>query len=132
MPVKFERMANEPILIATLYSPVTQDDVHQVYRVSAQMADELGGRVYRISDVGVTDMSFGDLVEVMADAAEGQPGSPADNRIGVALVGNSDSFRIYSEGFTQEHYGRRNVPLFATFDAALAHVREEMIADRVT
>ncbi len=125
MPIHFEWMEGEPILLASLSGKVTPEMIYQLYEESARLADE-AGHAYRITDVSDLDGSFGDLVLVMAKAASGQPGSPSDPRITAVLVGSEMLVRIYAEGLRQEQYGKLNVPLFANHDEALVYLREQM------
>jgi hypothetical protein len=126
--IKIECLPNEPILYAVLSGQVTPDDVCALYRESARLADEIGGTVYRISDVSSIEVSFSDLVDIMSRAAQKQPGSPADPRMVGVMFGASESAYMYSDGMRQDHYGNRKVPVVKTYDEAMAYIRQQMNA----
>ncbi len=127
MPTHIERMLNEPILIALLTGKLTPEDIYRVYDASAQMADDLGVPIYRLTVVDTSDISFSGLVEVMAKASHGQPGSPSDSRIISVIVGRPGTLaQLYSDGMRQEQYGRRNVPFFESRDEAMTYLRQQM------
>jgi hypothetical protein len=128
MPYQLQPMDDEPILIAHLYGKVTCQDVLTLFAKSAEFADQVGGPIARITVVEEGDISFGDLVMIMAEVPGGMPGSPSDLRLSCAMVGSHQWARFYSDSLHQDQYKRINVPLFGSLDEALAYVRERMVS----
>ncbi len=127
MAVKVEQVPDKPILIATLTGYVSLDLVQQMFEQSAKLADEIGGHLYRITDVRDIDTSFSDLVMILAEASsKKQPGSPADPRFTGMLVGSHKWVKAFSENIQQRQYGSLNVPLVDTMEAAMLYIEQQM------
>lgn len=130
MKLKVERIPDEPIIIATLSGDITPETVMEMFAQSAYWADKLGGRVYRITDIRSTEISFPDLVVVLASCAHRQPGSPSDSRICGVLVGTHGWARFFVDSAQQEQYGQLNIPVFESLDEAMTYIREQMALDQ--
>jgi hypothetical protein len=127
MVVKVERIPGKPILIATLTGHVTLDLVQEMFEQSANFADEIGGHLYRITDVRDIDSTFSDLVMILAEAAsKKQSGSPADPRFTGMLVGSDQWVKTFSQSIQQRQYGSLNIPLFENMEAAMFYVQQQM------
>lgn len=126
MSIYVERLPNEPIIIATLSGDLTSDIVQQMFDESSTLMEEIEGKVYRITDIRLTEISFPDLVQVLGRSAHRQPGSPSDPRICGVLVGTHGWSRFFTESLQQEQYGQLNIPIFDDFDAALDYLREQI------
>jgi hypothetical protein len=126
MPLTVERLPGEPIVVARFTGKVTAELVHEMFAESARFADEIGDRVHRISDVSDIETTFSDLILILAEASHGQPGSPSDPRFQGTLVGANAWAKMYSDSLQQQQYGQLNIPVFDTFDAALAHIRSQI------
>jgi hypothetical protein len=127
MPVKVERIPAKPILIATLTGHVTLELVQEMFEQSARLADEIGGHLYRITDVRDIDTTFSDLVMILAEASsKEQPGSPTDPRFTGMLVGSHQWVKTFSQSIQQRQYGSLNIPLFEDMEAAMSYVQQQM------
>jgi hypothetical protein len=127
MAVKVERIPGKPILIATLTGHVTLELIQEMFEQSARLVDEIGGHLYRITDVRDVDTTFSDLVMILAKASsKKQPGSAADPRFSGMLVGSDQWVKTFSENIQQRQYGGLNIPLFDNMEAAMSHVRQQM------
>lgn len=126
MSLKVERLQQESIVLATLTGTVTPELITEMYAQSAALADEIGGHVYRITDVRECDISFSDLLLALAEASEGQPGSPTDPRITGMLVGTNQMSLMFSKSAEQDQYHNMNIPHFNEMDQAMAYIREQM------
>ena len=127
MAVKVEQVPAKPILIATLTGYVSLDLVQQMFEQSAKLADEIGGHLYRITDVRDIESSFSDLVMILAEAAsKQQPGSSTDPRFTGMLVGSHKWVKAFSENIQQRQYGSLNIPLFDTMEAAMFYIEQQM------
>lgn len=127
MAVKVERVPGQPILIATLTGLVTGELVQEMFEQSAGLADQIGGHLYRITDVRNIDTTFGDLVRILKEASShNQPGSSADPRFSGMLVGSSQWVKIFSQSLQQRQYGSLTIPLFDEMEAAMAYIQQQM------
>jgi hypothetical protein len=127
MPTRVERVPGKPILIATLTGQITAELLKEMFEQSARLADGMGDRIYRITDVSNVEVDFGGLVLALATASsEKQPGSSADPRFIGMLVGSHKWSQIFAESIKQEQYGHINIPLFEGMDAAMTHIEEQM------
>jgi hypothetical protein len=125
MGITVERIPGEPILVATLSGDVTADHVRSMFERSAKLAEQIEGRVYRITDLSAIKTKFSDLVEALAQASKGQPGSSSDPRFCAVIVGDNQWSRMYSEGLKQEQYGKYNIPLVSSLEDAMDYIREQ-------
>lgn len=131
MAVKVEQVGSEAIIVATLSGDLDLEMVTEMFAQSAKLIDEIGGRVYRITDIRLTEISFANLVLVLAESAGSQAGSPRDPRIRGMLVGTHGWSRFFTESLQQTQYGQLKIPIFQDIDSALDHIHEQMALERV-
>ncbi len=130
MAVIVERIPDQPIIVAVLSGDITSEMVQEMFAQSAALADEIGEQAYRITDIRLSEISFSDLVVVLADSASGQPGSPSDPRIHGVLVGTHGWSKFFVTSAHQAQYGEMNIPIFEDMETAQAYIRERMMLDR--
>jgi hypothetical protein len=128
MSIKVEQLPDEPIIVVTLSGDITVEVVQDMFAQCAQLADDMGGRVYRLTDIRLTEITFPELVQVLSKISKGQPGSPSDPRICGVLLGTHGWSRFFVDSLHQEQYGQLNIPIFEEFDAALDYLREQIAA----
>jgi hypothetical protein len=100
---------------------------------SLKLSADLEKPVFRVSDARNMQVSFPDLVVLLFDAARARtnPGSLADpNFIDLIVVPPEGLVAFGTKSLGQEQYGRLNIQVFETLDAAFAHARKE-IASRI-
>ncbi len=124
------RLDSEPIIVITITPPTNayadaQRKMDDLEALVQTMDDPV---IFRINDYSaVPAPTLNDITLVMAEETRtARPGSAADPRIRNVLVGNQPMVRLASEGLKQVQFGSLNVPLFDSYDAALAHVRAEL------
>ncbi len=126
MAVKVEQIPGQPIIIATLSGDITTQMVHDMFAQSARLVDQIGGTVYRITDIRQTEISFPELVQVLADSAKGQPGSPTDPRIRGMIVGTHGWSHFFVDSAEQDQYGTMKIPIFESLEDAFASIYSQM------
>jgi hypothetical protein len=130
MPFKVDKLPDESILIIRFEGQANaESDYPMLFGQLAQLTAGLEAPIFRITDLTqVASISFGDLVEVMAqEYRSGAPGSAADPRIHILLVTASPLVKMGAQSVTQEQYGGREMPqVFMTMDEAIAHARAEL------
>jgi hypothetical protein len=123
MPISVERLPGEPIIVAKLSGVITPELIVPFFEECTRLAETIEGRVYRISDVSQVQISYSDLMQVLASSI-GTPGSSLDPRFYVLMVGPHAWLQLYTDSLKQ--HGSAFVPIFDSLDDALAYVREHL------
>ena len=126
MPVRVEKLPNEPIIILTYEGRLDVETVRSAFLQSAAIAEQIAGLVYRISDVRRADADFAHVLKVVAEIRKGLPGSSADPRIRGMFVGTSAMAKLYADILRQQALGGVSIPFFFTPEDALASIRIQM------
>jgi hypothetical protein len=124
MAYTIQRQLDEPIIIDTHTDPMEAAGYASFAHELADHAASIDGTIYRIADLRGMKFSFPLLVHVLAEEARSkQPGTAGDPRVRLVLVAEGEVARLLAESAKQTQYGALDVPVFATLDEALAHVR---------
>ena len=129
MPFMVEHIMREPIIVINWQPPFDfEADIIESNRAAADFADHTKGIVYRVIDAHEIDMTFGDLVTLLAAKTRNEPGSLRDPRIHTVLVGTHDLLRLKADSLRQKQYGELDIPLFPTVDEAVDYCRQQLKA----
>lgn len=130
MVYQISRLDDEPIIVITITPPTdayadAQRKLNDLEALVQTMDDPV---IFRINDYSaVPAPTFNDITFVLAEETRTpRPGSAADPRIRNVVVGSHEMLRLAAEGVKQAQFGGLDVPLFDTYDAALAYVRAEL------
>lgn len=123
MTITWELLSNEPVLVATLSGEVTSQQVEALYAHSAQLVEKVGGHLYRIMQLDTPSASFKDILMLLANTANDQPGSSTDLNL-------TDIF-LASESLPAATAPGTETPMFRTLDDALTFARYDL-GKRVT
>jgi len=123
MPVRVERLPNQPIIIATYQGRISVADLLEMFRQSALLMQEIDGHVYRITDAREIETSFAEVLNMLQEAKRGTPGSTSDPNITPVMVGHDKWLSMFSEGFRQKQYGGSALLTFATMEEALVYIQ---------
>ena len=126
MPVRVERLPNEPILIATLSGLVTEDDFIELYHLSSALIGTEGGVFHRISDLRHATSTFSDVLRAIQKAAQELPASLMDPQIQVTFVGENTWIIFARDFFLQRGI---NLPVFPDLESALESVRIRIVSE---
>jgi hypothetical protein len=126
MPVQVTRLPGEPIIHAVLTGFVGEAEVLEMFRLSAKLAQDMPGTVYRVTETRNPQTSFSDMVLILRDLSENHPGSTSDPRFVGVLAGVDEATRFVAESSQQQQYGQVSVPLFGSADEALAYLRKKI------
>jgi hypothetical protein len=129
MPVQITRMDGEPIVHCLVTGDVTAAEIAEMFARCAELADDVPGRVYRITEIRDITVRFYDVMIILKQMSDGRPGSTTDPRFFGVMVGTDEMVELVASSSHQEQYGRMNVPLFCCLDDALDFVREKMAAE---
>lgn len=136
MPVKYEKLPDEPITIITVTGKVDEgmllpgpDDMdHEILEI----VEETPGKDYLIIDISAVKMAFSELIMVLADARSEvkEMGGKAfiDENMMYLFVGSGDMADLAVEALKQDQYGNIEALLFPTVDEALAYARQQIAA----
>jgi hypothetical protein len=127
MPVRVERLPNEPILIATLSGLVTEQDFFDLYHLSSPLIGIDGGAFHRISDLRDATSTFGDVLKAIQKAAQEMPASLMDPQIQVTFVGVNAWIVFARDFFLQRGI---NLPVFPDVESALESVRIRIASEQ--
>jgi hypothetical protein len=127
MPVNVKRLVGEPIIYAQFTGYVTEHDVLQTFEQSLDLASDIRGRIYRITETNDIELSFDELMLIIQRmGARNLAGATADPRFTDVLVGTQEATRSISENAQKQ--GIR-LPLFDNFDEALSYIRWQIHAE---
>ncbi|RMF82543.1 MAG: hypothetical protein D6737_01480 [Chloroflexi bacterium] len=126
MPVNFYQFDNEPIVVAEGRGHVTVEEMVDVFRKTAAIAQTIDGPVYRITDTRYGDTSFIELFQMMIEASKKAPGSTIDPRIRPILLGTSAMVKLAAELVQKEQFANLSLPLFREMDDALTYIRNDL------
>jgi hypothetical protein len=124
MPVTVERIPGEPIIMAKLSGDLTVDDVVEMFTRSAEIIKDVEGTVYRITNVQDIKAPFVEAMKTVQAATKGRSGSTSDPRIYAMFVGNTQWVDFYRNALQQEQFGGISLPVFASKEEALEHIRQ--------
>jgi hypothetical protein len=94
MPVKVEKMADEPILVATLEGHVTVQEMREMFIQSAALVEGMEAPIYRITDTRAANANFMDMLGTVREASAGTPGSSTDPRFKPIFLGTNEMVRM--------------------------------------
>jgi hypothetical protein len=120
---RVERIAGEPIIVVTIQGHLDAPIMQQIYGQVADLAAQIEGPVYRITDLRQMDLTLADMVEVIKEAGRGVPGSATDPRIVNIFVGRSHMTRFAADMLRLRRFGSVYSVLMNTLEDALAYVR---------
>ncbi len=125
MPVSTVQLPHEPIIVVTTVAPFDPTkEMEATGRQFMELAQAIAGPIYRIIDISQWEMTFNDLVTVMAEDV--RSGADSDPNIHSVLVGTSAMAALGSKSAQQQQYGGKHIPLFGSMDEALVYVRAEL------
>jgi hypothetical protein len=123
MPITVKRIPGEPIIIAKFTGELAAADVVEMFTRSVEIAKDIEGTVYRISDVQELEATFTETMKTVQVAVKGMAGSTNDPRIYVMFVGSTQWVAFYRNALQTREFGGVHLPVFASEEAALEHIR---------
>lgn len=126
MTVSVERLQEEPIIVATFTGEILVEEVREMYQKSAALAEDIEGKVYRITDIREATADFPKMLEVVGFASKGEPGTTSDKRFFPMFVGTNELARLFTKAMEQREFGGVKMPFFVSMQDALTFVRNEM------
>ena len=87
MSATVTRMPDEPIIVVTVDGHLDVEIARALYRQIAELAAQIDGPIYRITDVRKQECSFTEMMGVIKEASQGMAGTTSDPRITNIFVG---------------------------------------------
>ena len=127
MPIKTEKLDNQPIIIATYIGHVTAGDVEQMYTETANLLAGTTGKYYRINDVQDSDTTFPEFVKISSSITEDGPYRTGDPNLQAIFVGTNQWIKNVNN-LTKK---QKNLTLltFRTFQKAMEYIENDMSPD---
>jgi len=126
MPHSVEKLKDEPIIVVEIKNPYDyQTEPEQMFEKIERIAKKTEKQGYIIYDCRNFTVTFGDLVAGMQAQSKGTPGSISDPKFTSMIIGSDAMLKMATEGFKQDQYGKIEVPLYSTMDAAMRHARTD-------
>jgi hypothetical protein len=126
MPVRVERLANEPILIATLSGNIVVADFIELYHRSSHWIGQETGTFHRITDTREATSTFPEILKAIQVSAQEVPASSMDGQIQVTFVGTNTWINFARDVFAQRGI---NMSAFPDMESALESVRIRIAAE---
>jgi hypothetical protein len=134
MPFNVERLGSESIIVLTISGAFgASSDLHEYKAAIAkigQLAAEIPGSVYRITDASAAQIGFGELVQALGEARSGEKGSVSDPRMKSVFVATHELVQLAGESLRQAQYGQLDIKLCESLDQAIAYAREQLAAEK--
>lgn len=128
MGVNISLNANEPIIIAVYTNPFNAvEDSNAVAGYLIDFLEKSKEQVYFVADMREINVTFSDLVSGLA-VAYTTPGSPyANPRLKTFTVATDELISLGAKAVAeQRQYGRADVQLYNTVEAALTEIKTLM------
>jgi hypothetical protein len=119
-------MPDEPVIVATLTGFVTIDTIKEMYAGSNELARDIVGRLYRITDVTNISSSFMEVLKVVREASQGRPGTSTDPNVTVVLVGTNEMAKLVADMLKQPQFGGLAIPIFKCMEDAVDFVHIDL------
>ena len=120
MPVKVERLPDQPVIILHYEGFLDLETVKSAFIQSAGLAAEIEGTVYRIADVNNADSNFVEIVKIIKASRANVQGNATDTKFQVIFVGQNQLIHFYTDALKQ--LGAAPIPIFHTMEDALHYV----------
>jgi len=127
-----QQLGNEPIVLVIFPLPIHEylDELAEVHVQLADIADQCNRTIYYIPYSNqIVDLSYSDILLWIAERRDSTPGSIADPRIRVVLVGTTPMLRLAVKKFREQF--EIDVPIFPHLDHAIAYARRQIAAQRL-
>jgi len=123
MPSAVNKLPDEPIILVTESGHVDIEHVRSNRQRINAIAREIDGAYHIIIDARESDSSFADVMKILrsVEPLEIRPASSC-------YVGSSVFLQLYRNALSQIFYGKSNLPIFESLEAAMLYTREQVAA----
>ena len=124
MPATVEKLPNEPIILVTVEGHLDVSLAREIYAKIAELADDIQGPIYRITDLRKQTSSFADNIAVVKEASNRKPGTTSDPRITNVFVGREQISPVTLAVMRRDNPDSHGV--LDSVEDALAYVRWQL------
>lgn len=115
-----------PVIIATLTDHITHADALEIYQRSAEIMGDSPQKVFRIANVLEATSTFHEMLRIIQEASQGQPGSTTDPRVETIFVGNNEWVEMMRNAMQLQQFGAKCLPMFYSEQDALEYISMEL------
>ena len=126
MAAEVQLLPDMPVLKAKLTGNVDLETAETLFTKSAELMGDSGEKFFRITDVRDAESTFADMLKVIKQASQGQPGSTTDPRIQTVFVGSNTWVRLYRDAMRQTRFGGEQLPAFESMGDAMKYVQIQL------
>jgi len=131
MPIHVEKLADEPIIMATYENPIDYyTEMATMFARILALRETItdSPKYYVIIDMTDIHPGFSEIVHSLGEASKASKQRRADLPISLHLVGTGSLFEMIANALGQRQYGGYTAPLHTTLTEALAAIRAEIAA----
>lgn len=123
MPVAYELLPEESIIICTFTGDFKTEDLRQMYRTCDELLNKTYSHLYRISNFSAVDSTFPEVMAAIKEIGSDLPGGASDPRVTTCVVGSNQWTRMAVDFLKRPQFGGLQISLFQTIEDALAAMR---------
>jgi hypothetical protein len=122
MPLTYEVLADEPIIVLRYSGPFSSQDLMQGYSIVVQEMGHLP-HTYRLIDFSQATSTFPEVIVAIKTAGAGLPGSMSAGNATTVIVGTNQWVRLAQDFMKSAQFGGLHIPIFNNHQDALATLR---------
>ncbi|NDJ52544.1 MAG: hypothetical protein GYB68_05575 [Chloroflexi bacterium] len=129
MPIQVERIANSPIIIATLPAPIDAwQEAPEMFEAIILLRDSIVGfdRYFVIVDASQATLRFSDLVAMLGESRIARQQRREDFPVSLAVVGSGKLVEMGAQATNQPQYGNYGMRLFTSLESAIETIQSEL------
>lgn len=129
MPVYFEKLPDQPIMIATIEGFASVDEIRSTFEHSATHIADCDELVYYLTDTSQMTMSYTDLILAIQAANGFDARSSLGERIVPVVVGPGELAMLAADALSNEMSTGVHMPAFPSVGDALNFLQEYLDPD---
>lgn len=123
MTIRIEKLPGAPVILATIDGHIDVETVRALDDETARLRQQLGGDLYRITDIHTLDTTLAEMLAIINQEYQGAPGSITDPRVTTLFVGENKWITFARDALGRKQFGAASIPTFDSVDDALIYIR---------
>ncbi|HEX3050840.1 MAG TPA: hypothetical protein VHP83_09320 [Aggregatilineaceae bacterium] len=127
-----QQLGNEPIVLVIFPLPIHEylDELTEIHTQLATIAEQCNRTIYHIPySKQIVDLSYSDILLWISESRESAPGSIADPRVHLVLVGTTPMLHLAVKKFREQF--EIDVPIFPCLEHAIEYARRQIAAQHL-
>ena len=125
MAVTIDILSDDPIVLVTFSTDITQADAHAVRQHAVTLMQDHAGTIYQVYDVREATIDFATMMDIITEARRNQAGGLLDPSLQIVIVGRNAMIDIARDTVNKEL--NRSIPVFNTVEAAIEAINIGML-----